>query len=609
MCSADASAPAPVVYRIVPLDPAAHVFRVSCTVADPDPAGQRFFLPAWIPGSYMIREFAKNIVELRAESAGHRVECTKTDKTTWQCAPVPGPLTVTCDIYAWDLSVRAAHLDVTHGYFNGPSVFLAAADREQRPCRVRIERPAGEGYVAWRVATTLRTATGTGLWEFGDYEADNYDELIDHPVEMGTFSHSRFIACGVPHDVVISGVHRCDLARLCRDLEKICAAQIRLFGEPAPMDRYLFLVQAVGEGYGGLEHRASTSLLAARDDLPASTDDPVAVRDGYRQFLGLCSHEYFHTWNVKRIKPAAFLPYDLTRENYTRQLWAFEGFTSYYDDLMLVRAGVISPSSFLELLGQNITRVLRSPGRLKQSVADSSFDAWTKFYRQDENSPNAIVSYYAKGALVALAFDLALRRATGGARTLDDLMRALWQRYGRPGIGVPEDGIEALLVELGGESLRALAGAAVYGTQDLPLPELLAFVGIEHHLRPADSAADNGGKPGSKSRRVRPSLGIRTATDALGARIQHCFDASPAMRAGLSAGDVIVALGGLRATHGNIERLLAGCSVGEPVTVHAFRRDELREYCVVPAAAPADTCFLAFAGGEPGTAALAWLQA
>lgn len=602
-------APEPAVhYRIVPRDPAAHIFRVSCTVVAPDPAGQRFSLPAWIPGSYMIREFARNIIELWAECDGSIVACEKIDKATWQCEPVSGALTVHYDVYAWDLSVRAAHLDQSHGYFNGASVFLAAAGQESRPCRVQIERPEGDRYAAWQVATTLPVVAGTELWTSGAYQAADYDELIDHPVELGTFTRAQFLACGVPHDVVITGVHRADLTRLCRDLARICTTQIRLFGEPAPMSRYLFMIQVVGEGYGGLEHRTSTSLLANRDDLPLAGDDPDAVKDGYRQFLGLCSHEYFHTWNVKRIKPAAFVPYDLSRENYTRQLWAFEGFTSYYDDLMLVRAGVITPASYLELLGQNITRVLRTPGRFRQSVADSSFDAWTKFYRQDENAPNSMVSYYAKGALVALALDLALRRQSAGAITLDHLLQVLWRRYGLTGVGVPEDGIENLVVELGGDSLRELFQQAVYGTDDLPLAELLTVVGVEYRLRAAESAADPGGKRGSKTAgKPRPALGLRTAQDPLGARIQHCFEGSPAMSAGLSAGDVLIAVDGLRVTHATLERMLGSYPVGGTVTVHAFRRDELHQYRVTLTEAPGDTCFLTFAGTGPDAGARAWL--
>ncbi len=596
-------------YRIVPIDPAAHLFRVSCTVRNPDPAGQCFRLPVWIPGSYMVREFARNIVSLRAEANGQSLACEKIDKSTWRCAPVVGAVRLEYDVYAWDLSVRAAHLDDTHGYFNGTSVFLAAQGYEHLPCRVQIERPAGNRYTTWRVATALRVEPDTAVWDFGNYFADNYDELIDHPVEIGDFSRASFVACGIPHEVVITGRHRCDFVRLCADLEKICTAQIRMFGEPAPMDRYLFLVQVVGEGYGGLEHRASTSLLASRDDLPQLTDDPAVMKESYRQFLGLCSHEYFHTWNIKRIKPKVFLPYDLSQENYTRQLWAFEGFTSYYDDLFLVRSGVISSASWLELTGQSITRVLRGPGRFLQSVADSSFDAWTRFYRPDENTPNAVVSYYAKGAMVALLLDLALRRASDGVRSLDDIMRALWLRYGLSGVGVPEDGIESLVVEFGGESLRTVFRQAVYGTDDLPLADFLADFGIDYRLRAADGSTDNGGSAGkNKNSRPRPSMGIRTTGDVLGARIQHCFSNSPAMRAGLSAGDVIVAVDGLRATHAGFDKLLATRAVGDTVSVHAFRRDELHQYAVVLDAAPTDTCYLTFTGSEPSTLALAWLR-
>lgn len=293
----------PVRYRIRPANPAAHRFDVECTVAASDPAGQRFSLPAWIPGSYLIRDFARHIVAIRAETGGKDVPLVKLDKHTWQAAALkPGtPLTVTCEVHAWDLSVRGAHLDETHAFFNGTSVFLRVVGQEEAPCLVDIQPPAGRTYRDWRVATALAPAHGeTGAaaeHAFGLYRAANYDELIDHPVEMGTFTLARFTAAGVPHDIAISGRHDADLQR-------ICAWQIALFGEPAPMPHYTFLVSAVGDGYGGLEHRASTALLCSRNDLPYA--GMKGISESYRNFLGLCCHEYFHTWNVKRIKPAAF---------------------------------------------------------------------------------------------------------------------------------------------------------------------------------------------------------------------------------------------------------------------------------------------------------------
>ncbi|GLU34548.1 PDZ domain-containing protein [Trinickia caryophylli] len=568
----------PIRYAIVPKHPAAHLFEVTLTVVDPDPEGQRFMLPTWIPGSYMVREFARNIVTLVAfNEAGRRVRIEKIDKQTWRAAPLKrgGPLTLRYEVYAWDLSVRAAHLDDTTGFFNGTSVFLAVAGREEAPCIVDIRKPAGPAYRGWRVATALAEARGTKRYGFGEYEASNYDELVDHPVTLGEFALATFKAHGVPHDLVIAGrTVRIDLDRLVADLRRICEAQIALF-EPrtkkAPVDRYVFMTLAVSDGYGGLEHRASTALICNRTDLPVLGRDETT--EGYRTFLGLCSHEYFHTWNVKRIKPAAFVPYDLSRENYTSLLWLFEGFTSYYDDLMLVRSGAIGQSDYFGLLGKTVGSVLRGSGRLKQSVAESSFDSWIKYYRQDENAPNAIVSYYQKGSLVALAFDLAIRAQTNHRKSLDDVMRLLWQRYGRDfyrrggaARGVGEDEVKALIAEATGVDLGALFDDAVHGTRDLPLETLLAPLGVTLAPDPANGGA---GRPG------KPSLGVRVRGGA-DCTLSAVHDGSAAQKAGLSAGDILVAIGGLRVTGSNLEAVLGRYLPGETVDVHAFRRDELR---------------------------------
>jgi predicted metalloprotease with PDZ domain len=419
-------------YELALQDPAAHLLALTLTLNTPAPDGQVFLLPAWIPGSYMVRDFARNIVSIRAESGGRAVALKKLDKHSWQAAPCTGALTLRYEVYAWDLSVRAAHVDQTHAFFNGSSVFLRVAGYEHAPHLVELRRPAGVRYKHWRVATALPELAAP-RYGFGSYVAAGYDELIDHPVEIGEFALATFEAHGVPHDFALSGlVPNLDMARLCADLKRICESQIALF-EPrtqaAPMTRYVFLARAVGDGYGGLEHRASTALLCARANLPVLGRPDMS--DGYRGFLGLCSHEYFHTWNVKRIKPAVFAPYDLQAENYTPLLWLFEGFTSYYDDLMLVRSGVIDEAGYLKLVEKTVNNVLRGAGRSKQSVAESSFDAWTKYYRQDENAPNAIVSYYTKGSLVALALDLTIRAGSDGKKSLDDVMRMLWQRYGR----------------------------------------------------------------------------------------------------------------------------------------------------------------------------------
>ncbi|MBL8521402.1 MAG: M61 family metallopeptidase [Betaproteobacteria bacterium] len=600
---------APIRYSLVPARPQAHLYSVTVTVASPDPAGQAFTLPAWIPGSYMIREFAKHIVSLAAHARGKPVEVRKTDKAAWRCAPVKGPLTVTYEVYAWDLSVRAAHLDETHAFFNGTSVFLLPLGQERAPCEVELLPPPGEAFAEWRVATSMKQtqalARGSGQKRpgrrtsagdvppktFGLYSAEDYDDLIDHPVEMGTFTHLSFEACGVPHHIAITGRHRCDLVRLAADLKTICEAQIRFF-EPgtqrAPMDEYWFLVMAVGDGYGGLEHRASTALICSRDDLPLSSrEGDTKITTGYRRFLGLASHEYFHTWNVKRIKPAAFVPYDLERENLTRQLWFFEGITSYYDDLFLSRTRLIEPLTYLEMLAETIGRVHAAPGRLRQSVADSSFDAWIKYYRQDENAPNAIVSYYQKGGLIGLALDITIRQATHSKRTLDDVMRLLWERHGKAGRGVPEGGIEAVAAEVAGTPLDAFFAHAVHGTEDLDLKSLLEYFAVDFTWRLSTAG------PAHAKDAAPPTLGVKlSAETAHEARLAHVFEGSAAMAAGLSAGDAIVAIDGLRVTAGNFDRHIRSRRVGETLLVTAFRRDELMAFQVTLQAQAPQQCVL-----------------
>ena len=363
-------------YRISAHDAAAHLFEVRLTVTGPDPQGQAFAMPAWIPGSYMIRDYARNVVSIRAESDGLDVPLTKLDKSRWRAAPVRKPLTLIAEIYAYDLSVRGAHLDNTHAYFNGPCVFFAVEGQEARPCEPEIVAPDVPGAADWRLATSMRRKDGPS-YGFGTFVADDYAELIDHPVEAGNLSIGEFEVRGIPHAIAIRGKTRVDMGRLCHDLETVCERHMALLGVPDGFDRYVFLVYAAGNGYGGLEHRWSSSLVCTRDNLPARGDD--AVGDAYRTFLGLASHEYFHAWNVKRMKPAVFTPYDLSAETHTGLLWVFEGITSYYDDLALVRSGLITEKSYLELLGRTISRVLRGSGRQKQSVEASSFDAWTKF--------------------------------------------------------------------------------------------------------------------------------------------------------------------------------------------------------------------------------------
>ena len=588
-------------YVIQPVNLSAHLYLVMCEIYEPDLAGQFFSLPTWIPGSYMVREFAKNIVTMSASCGGVTVELVKVDKSTWRAAPCAGPLLLRYEVYAWDLSVRTAHLDMTHGFFNGSSVFVAVHGKENHAMTVDILPPA-LGAEGWRVATSMRLA-GAELYGFGRYGADNYDELIDHPVEMGTFVLATFEVAGVPHDIAVTGRHKTDLARLSADLKVICETEVAFFGGLPEIGRYLFLVMVVGDGYGGLEHRASCSLLCSRHDLPVL--GKAEQSEAYRGFLGLCSHEYFHTWNVKQIKPAAFMPYDLSKEVYTRQLWAFEGITSYYDDLILLRSGLIDSGAYLQLLAQGMSRVWMGAGRFKQSVAESSFDAWTKFYRQDENSVNAIVSYYAKGSVIALALDLTIRKVTQNSRSLDDVMVRLWREYGQAGVGLMEGEVERIAAEVAGVPLDDFFNRYLYGTDDQPIEELLALVGVGFSLRAALSPDDKGGRAVGKGRlSPRLVLGAKGAADPLGVKLATIFSGGAAEGAGLAAGDVIVSLYQIRVTNSNLEVMLEQYKEGVRVVVHAFRRDELLCFELCLQAAPMDRVELSLLEGvDAGTRA------
>jgi predicted metalloprotease with PDZ domain len=511
--------PASITYRVELHDLHAHQFRVTLTVPRPA-AALRLSLPAWIPGSYMVREFARHLSCIEARQGVKKVALTQLDKATWQAACTGrGVLEVTYRVYAFDTSVRAAFLDASRGFFNGTSLLLRVEGRDDETHTLHLGKlPRG-----WQVATAMSHKDG-------GYRAANYDELVDHPFELGRFWRGAFKAHGVPNEFVVAGAWPgFDAERLLAETKKVCEAQIAFWHgarkPKAPFERYVFLLNAVDEGYGGLEHRASTALIARRRDLPQTGIGMLT--EGHATLLGLISHEYFHTWNVKRLKPAELATIDYTRENHTRLLWFFEGFTSYYDDLLLLRAGLIDAPRYLGLLAKTINGVAATPGRKVQSVAEASFDAWVKYYRGDENTPNATVSYYTKGSLVALALDLTLRRE--GKGTLDDVMRHLWRESG--GGPVDEARIAGAFETVGGRSFAREIAAWVHGTDELPLPALLDVFGIASRSEKLGFGA---------------ALGLRLAESSNGITVKQVLSASPAQRAGLSAGDELLAVDGWR---------------------------------------------------------------
>ena len=505
---------APVHYRIEAADPHARLFTVTLTVAHPQEQ-QELSLPVWIPGSYLVREFSKNLQRLSAQQ-GRRVPLLQLDKHRWRATcRTDRPLVLTYEVCAYDSSVRTAWLDASRGFFNGTSVCLRVHGQEDAPHALEVASTAATAH--WSVATGL-TPQSIDKRGFGVYAASHYDELVDCPVEMGTFWSGQFTACGVAHRFVVAGAAPSfDGKRLLADTQKICETAIRFWhgkGKP-PIKNYLFMLNAVHDGYGGLEHRNSTALICGRRDLPRMGQAPAT--EGYTTLLGLISHEYFHTWNVKRLRPAEFSRYDYSQENYTELLWFFEGFTSYYDDLLLRRAGLIDDANYLKLLAKATNQVLQTPGRSVQTVAQASFDAWVKYYRQDENTPNATVSYYTKGSLVALCLDLTLRRE--GKTTLDDVMRALWKRCA--GGPMTEADLRAELASLAGRSLDNELDQWVHGTAELPLAELLATHGVA--LKPEQP-------------QLAQRLGLRV-TENHSVQLKTVLRGGPAEKAGMAAGD------------------------------------------------------------------------
>ena len=528
-------------YRIEAADLHAHLYGVTLTIAQPA-ANQRVSLPVWIAGSYMVREFAKQITGISARQSKLNVAVRQLDKATWVVNCEAGkPLTLHYQVHAHDDSVRTAWLTTQRGFFNGTSLCLQAEGLVDVPHHIEVVAESFNAAVnthatssKWQVATGL-TPVKTDRQGFGTYVAANYDELVDCPVEMGAFWSGSFKACGIEHRFVVAGATPAfDGERLLRDSQKICETAIRFWHgnkrSAAPHKNYVFMLNAVADGYGGLEHRNSTALICNRADLPRLDD--AKQSEGYTTLLGLISHEYFHTWNVKRLRPAEFARYDYTQENYTELLWFFEGFTSYYDDLLLRRAGLIDDAQYLKLLNKTINQVLQTPGREVHSVAQSSFEAWTKYYRQDANSPNLTVSYYTKGALVALCLDLSLRQhgVKNHGVSLDDVMRALWARCcvskGTQGAGkhdgpMTEADVLAVLKELTGRSWATEFKTWVHGTRDLPLEKLLAAHGVQVKQEPAQLAQ---------------RLGLRVAEDH-SVHIKTVLNGGAAHKAGFAPGD------------------------------------------------------------------------
>ncbi|HEU0014591.1 MAG TPA: PDZ domain-containing protein [Longimicrobium sp.] len=537
-------------YRLRMPEPHSHLLHVEMEVEAAGPV--RLVMPSWTPGSYLLREFARHVWTFSASDAsGAALPWTKRDKGTWEVdAPAGGRVVARYVVYANDLTARTSHLDATHAWINGASVFMYLDGRHGEPHTVAVDAPAG-----WRATTALPRV------EPGVFRAADYDELVDSPIEVGTHAVVAWDQAGRRHRYAVWGRGNYDPEALVRDTSRIIAAELDLFGEPPPYREFTFFLHLYPQGQGGLEHRESCSLMA----------DRWAFRGGgYEQYLGLTAHEYFHVWNGKRIRPAALGPFDYTRENYTRELWVVEGITTYYTDVMLRRAGLIAQPRYLERLGEQITREVNTPGRFRQSLEYSSFDTWIRFYRPDETTASSQISYYQKGALVALLLDLAIRGATAGARSLDDVMRLLWQRHGMPDTGFPEGEVERVSAEVAGTDLTAFFDRAVRSTEELEYGRYLEIVGLR-----AVPAEPRPGPPGTGPTPLEMRTGLRLKDDGVRGSVSQVMAGSPAHRAGVNANDELIAVDGMRLPGAMLLSRLDERRPGDRVALTLLRRDEL----------------------------------
>ena len=553
-----------IAYAVELAEPHAHIFRVTVTVPAPLDQEQVFTLPTWVPGSYMIRDMAGQIVSLKAVGNDASLPVTKIDKSTWRVSTrgLTGELSLVYEVYAQDPSVRLAYLDCERAFFNPSSLLLCPLGFEKEPITLDLIKNDSPAYKHWQVATGLVRDKATKRWRFGRYHADNYEQLIDCPVEIGDFKTLTFKAHGVRHDIVLSGhVPAFDEVRLVSDVKAACERTIELFdpkAKKAPFKEYTFFLNLTVGSYGGLEHANSTALIASFEDLPFA--DTGKDEKAYQSLLTLFTHEYFHAWWVKRVKPAMFVPYDLSRETYTTLLWVFEGFTSFYDEKLVHEAGLVTSQAYARVLSESLTQHMSCTARLRQSLAESSFDAWIKYYKPDGNRPNAVVSYYVKGGLVAMALDAHIRRMSKNERSLDDVLRYAYQQFVEAGsdyAGLDEDFIGELIWEATGVDVTDQLQAWVYGCEEPDYVQVLKSMGY-------------GAKYETQSL-VRSRLGVSVRADGVESVVTQVFDATAAQAAGLAAGDRLVALDNVRVEASKLEKMISRIPVDEPVSLYVFR--------------------------------------
>ncbi|NJK38004.1 MAG: M61 family metallopeptidase [Oscillatoriales cyanobacterium RM2_1_1] len=539
-------------YQVAMPQPENHLFEVRLAVdlsvlfqVEDPPSSLDLKMPVWTPGSYLVREYSRHLQDFQAEdSQGRSLLWHKQTKNHWR-VQLQGStqVVITYRVFANDLTVRTNHLDETHGYFNGAALFFYIPGYESVPHQVQLILPQD-----WQVATSLTTVPQ----QPNIFQAKNFDSLVDSPFEIGNHQVYPFQVQDKPHEWVIWGKGNVDPARMIADTQKMIAVEAELFGG-LPYDRYLFILHLSSQGFGGLEHKDCCTLNYPRFGFQA--------KDKYNRFLQLVAHEFFHLWNVKRIRPKALEQFDYDQENYTPSLWFCEGVTSYYDGVVPFRAGLWDLKTYLNNIASNITRLQTIPGRKLQSLSQSSWDAWIKLYRRDAHSDNTQVSYYLKGELVAWLLDLQIRADHDNQRSLDDVMRQIWQRFGRSETGYTPEDLQAVIEAIAGRDLQEFFQRYIEGTEELPYDQYLEPFGLRIKAELSQNL---------------PCLGLKVITEAGQNIIKFVIAEGPAQRAGLDANDELLAFNGFRVNSEQLNERLQDFRPGDTVELTVFHQDELR---------------------------------
>jgi len=537
-------------YQVAMSQPQSHLFEVKLQVNNWHSGTLNLKMPVWTPGSYLIREYARHVQDFAAQnSAGKTLVSSKVSKNHWQIlTEESSEIEINYQVYANDLTVRTNHLDSTHGYFNGAALFFFVPGLEQQPLEIEVIVPQA----SWIVTTTMPKVVGKA----NTFTAQNFDLLVDTPVEVGTHKVYDFEVSNKHHSLAIWSEGNAQPAKIIADTIKVIEVEAKIFGG-LPYDRYLFLLHLSGSGYGGLEHKDSCTLNYPRFGF--------RDREKYERFIQLVAHEFFHLWNVKRIRPKALEEFDYEAENYTTSLWFCEGTTSHYDILIPLRASIYKRKTYLKNLSKDLTRYLTTVGRKVQPLDESSFDAWIKLYRRDAYSDNNQISYYLKGQFVSLLLDLLIRAKYKNARSLDNVMQIMWERYGKEEVGFSEAELRGIIAEVAEEDLDDFFHRYIETTEELPFDEYLEPFGLYIKV--------------TKDSNI-PYLGIKMVSENNKEMIKYVASNSPAAIGGIDANDELLAIDGVKVDGASLSERLKDYVSGDKIQVTVFHQDKLQTLLV-----------------------------